>query len=182
MKKVNRNAALIRTRLFATAIFIVSLAAIPGIVNAQETLGFGVSAGRSCGNGFSVRRLPVNGFGWQAGGIYLKSSTTTYSNIGVEQLYILNRTENSSLYLVGGLSYSYERTRSENWVWDSQTASYYTQVGHSTSKGLGGGVGVGAAFRYAQWDQIWFSADLMLTAYHDTVLPSPQCAIHYFFR
>lgn len=149
---------------------------------AQETLGFGVAAGRTGGSGFSVRKLPMDGFGWQAGGIYLRSADMTYFNLGAEEFYILNHTQNTCLYLAGGLSYSYERTKEENWVWDAPRSAYITEVTRNTSKGFAVGAGVGVAFRYAQWDQIWFSADLLLTAYHDTVLPSPQCAVHYFFR
>lgn len=144
---------------------------------AQETLGFGVAAGRTGGSGFSVRKLPMTGFGWQTGGIYLKSADMTYFNYGYEQLYILNRTNNTCLYVAAGLSYSYERTKDVYWAaWDQMVTE------RTTSKGFAGGLGTGVSFRYAQWEQIWFSADLLLTADDDTVLPSPQCAVHYFFR
>ncbi len=165
-------------------IFILSLFFFwvsPSITCAEETLGFGVAAGRTGGTGFSVRRMPLEGFGWQAGGIYLKSTELIYGNIGAETFYILNRTKNTCLYLAGGLSYSYDRSKEELMHWVTHD-SLVTETHYNTSDGFAAGAGVGVAFRYAQWDQIWFSADLLLTADKDTVLPSPQFAIHYFFR
>jgi hypothetical protein len=159
-------------------LFLLLLMLLPVQVRGEETLGFGLSGGMVAGNGFSVRRMPLTGFGWQAGGILLKTASETYFNLGGEYLYVLNRTQSTSLYLAGGLAYIYESN--EKHVWDDSQRRYNTE--DDIKRGVAGGAGVGIAIRFTKWEQMWFSGDLMLTAYRDTVLPSPQVAIHYFFR
>lgn len=163
--------------LMAVVFTVLAVGSPSRVAKAEETLGFGVAAGRTGGMGFSVRKMPLAGFGWQAGGIYIKSTDMTYGNIGCETFYILNRTKNTVLYLAGGISYTYDRTKEDYWI------DYnHMETRHHLDEGAAVGAGVGASFRYSQWEQVWFSADLLLTADDDTVLPSPQVAIHYFFR
>lgn len=157
----------------------------PAWAQTQESLGFGLSAGKVGGHGFSVRKLPMEGHGYQAGGIYIRTSSVTFFILGGEGLYVLKRTPSTALYLAYGLSYMHHRWDDDEWVpvWnDGQyQGEYNTRVRH-WDKGVSAGGGIGFALALGGWERMWISGDLMLTAYHNTVLPLPQGAVHYLFR
>jgi len=147
-----------------------------------ETLGIGVSAGLVGGSGFSFRKLPSDGMGFQVATMYLRTSSETYFNLGYEALYVLKRTRSTALYAVAGMAYTYNRSQNDGF-WDiSSGSSQWIPPTTDISKGLAGGAGIGVALRMGGWDQVWLSLDLLLTAYHATVLPYPQAAAHYFFK
>jgi len=146
-----------------------------------ETFGVGVSGGLVSGSGFSVRMLPMDGWGYQAGGIYLRSDDLTFTSLGLEALYIMKRTRRTALYAVGGVSYYYTRTDEDDGYNDSLYNWHSVPVRRRTEE-VGVGAGIGVTLRLGEWDQLWLSADMMLTAYGGNVLPYPQGAIHYYFK
>jgi hypothetical protein len=159
--------------------------------SAQEpdlTLGFGGSAGMLSGSGFSVRKLPMLGFGFQASGIYYRTASKTYFSLGYEELYVLNRTRSTALYLLAGVSYTYDRWDDVEWYdyqWDPNTQrniSVYHSGQRHLDRGFAGGAGLGLAVHFGNYERIWASFDMMMGAYQDQVVPYPQAAIHYLFK
>ncbi len=119
-----------------------------------NALGFGFSGGLVSGTGFSIRMLPEQGLGYHVGAFYIKTKRK-YLHIGVEPLYVIHRSYNTAIYALGGVGYLHFDGR-QKWAW-------------------------GAGFGYA-WhasNDFWMSADLLLTAYNNQVLPYPQLAFHY---
>jgi len=163
--------------LIAAIVLCISITAVATAEDELNT-GFGFAFGRTCGNGFSIRSLPAHGWGYQSGIIYFKSDADTYFNLGAELLYALNRTSTTALYLIAGLSYSAESHIQEDW----NIMSNRWERHRVRESGIACGAGMGIAYNYARWERLWWSADLVIAAYHDSVLPYPQFGLHYLFK
>jgi|GEM_PF-2154740 len=167
--------------LIAAIVLCISITAVATAEDELNT-GFGFAVGSVCGNGFSIKRLPVHGFGYQAGIIYFKNTDASYFNIGSELLLTLNRTSTTALYLIAGISYE-DQFNTE--IDSSGLNSNNREVdyeSHHREYGIAGGVGMGISYNYARWERLWWSGDLVLRAYKDTVLPMPQFGVHYLFK
>ncbi|MBM3328606.1 MAG: hypothetical protein FJY67_03915 [Calditrichaeota bacterium] len=168
-----------------TGLIALAALAIASPVKAQAfddelNTGFGFSFGRLCGNGFSIRHLRAEGWGYQSGGIYFRNSERTYASLGGQALYTLNRTDATALYLLAGLAYNYSRS-DESYHNDTVKGSQYELV-RTRDEGVAIGAGLGLAFHWRNWERLWGSVDLALAAYKDDVLPYPQFGIHYMFK
>ncbi len=138
--------------------------------------GFGFSAGSICGNGFSIKKMPMKGVGYQAGIIYLQTKDDSYFNFGCEMLYTLHRASSTALYLIFGVSYEAHSYIEEHWNLD-----HYEQE-RVHDNGVAGGFGMGISYNYARWERLWWSGELVLRAYKEEVLPMPQFGVHYLFK
>lgn len=166
----------------AALFLILLLTLLPSLASADEGYlhsGVGLSAGFASGNGFSYRSLPDSGTGWQGNFIYLRGSEMEFLNLGAEALFILNRAQSTTLYAIVGLSYQYYTWNYEvvNNFWNDNTVIKQAKDNH-----YAGGIGLGATLRFANWERLWGSFDLVLTASKREVLPLPQVGIHYFFK
>lgn len=138
------------------------------------TKGFGFAIGTISGSGFSYRLMPLSGgIGFQGGIIGFKTEDESYFNVGFEGLYVLNRVQTHALYLLAGLSYTRTADRSD---------SSGTPDSWEVESGISVGGGMGISYNFSRWERIWWSGDLVLRYYRDTLLPMPQFAVHYFFR
>ena len=140
--------------------------------------GLGLCAGMVSGHGFSYRYFPREGWGWNLGGLYVKSEDFSYFKLGVEPLYILHRDRRTALYLVGGISYLALHSVNEDSYWDWQTDSWVIDKRREGEQGIAVGFGLGYAVGV---ERIWASLELVLAGYHDSFWPYPQFAVHYFF-
>jgi hypothetical protein len=147
-------------------------------VNAESkepTMGLGAAFAPIGGQGFSFRKLPESGFGYQCGAIFWKSNENSYFNLGGELIYVLRHTRLTAFYVPVGISYTYESQL--QYRYDNQNQEYRETTNH-----FSGGAGLGFTARPASWEDIWFSLDLVMVVDRSDIMPLPQVAIHYFFR
>jgi hypothetical protein len=143
------------------------------------TMGVGVAFAPIGGHGFSFRKVPQSGFGFQCGTIFWKNNSDSYFNLGGEVLYVLRHTRLTAFYIPVGVSATYESQL--QYRYDPP----YTGMGQEyreTTTHFAGGAGLGFTVRSSAWEDIWFSMDLVMVADRDDVMPLPQFAIHYFFK
>ncbi len=143
---------------------------------AASSIGVGVAFAPIGGHGFSFRKLPQSGFGYQCGTIFWKNSENSYFNLGGELLYVLRHTRLTAFYVPVGISFTYD-----NQLLYRNEPPYNEQY-RDRSKYISGGAGIGFTGRFESWEDIWFSLDLAMVADKSYLGPLPQFAIHYFFR
>jgi len=144
-----------------------------------STIGVGAAFAPIAGHGFSFRKLPESGFGYQVGTIFWKNGGNSYFNIGGEVLYVLRHTRLTAFYVPAGIAYSYDNQLQYRYDMNAPYASHeYREIDTRIS----GGAGLGFAARTENWDDLWFSLDLVMVASENDILPLPQFAIHYFFH
>lgn len=143
------------------------------------TLGIGAAFAPIGGHGFSLRKMPETGFGFQVGTIFWKTSNDAYFNVGGELLYMLKHTRLTAFYVPVGIGFSYlsQLQYRYNPSLPNQNEEY-----RDKSTLISAGAGLGFAARLQNWEDIWFSFDLVMVAEESSILPLPQFAIHYFFR
>ncbi len=167
-------------RRFLWSIPLVGLLVLPSRSEPVEsTMGVGVAFAPIGGHGFSFRKLPESGFGYQCGTIFWKSGGDSYINLGGELMYVLKHTHLTAFYIPMGVSVSYNSQLQYRYDPSFPNQNQQSRV---TTTYVSGGAGLGFAARSAGWEDIWFSLDLVLVADRSDILPLPQCAIHYFFR
>lgn len=142
-----------------------------------QTKAIGMAWAPIAGNGFSFRYLPVEGRGFQCGTVFWKDGGDGYVNLGAAALFPLKRSEKTALYVPVGLGYTYYRNTYEEWRPDNTT--YEVREKEST---LALGAGIGVTVRTGNWDDVWFSFDLVMMASKDDIMPMPQAAIHYYYK
>ena len=143
------------------------------------TLGIGAAFAPIGGHGFSLRKMPETGFGFQMGTIFWKTSNDAYFNVGGELLYILKHTRLTAFYVPVGIGFSY--LSQLQYRYDPSLPNQNEEYREKTTH-ISGGAGLGFAARPQSWEDIWFSLDLVMVAEDNDILPLPQFAIHYFFR
>lgn len=150
-------------KILILAVVILSIPFIAWGEDNDYTNGLGISGGLMSGSGFSYRYFPMHGLGFQAGGIFYKTSSNEYLNFGLQPLFILHRNESTSLYLLLGFGY-YSKTDGDG----------------ETNTDTAVGFGMGASI--CTLERIWGSLDLTLAAFDDKFLPYPQASVHYMLK
>jgi hypothetical protein len=167
------------TRHFLVLILVCLITVSSKAEPQVATLGIGVAFAPIGGNGFSLRKLPETGFGYQVGTIFWKNNGDSYLNLGAELLYVLKRNRLTAFYVPFGVAFYYSSQLQYRY---DPLLPNSNQEYRETTKSFAGGAGLGFAARPASWDNVWFSLDLVMVADQGDILPLPQCAIHYFFR
>jgi len=161
-------------------ILVAGLITTPSLAElSNSTMGVGVAFAPIGGHGFSYRKLPESGFGYQCGTIFWRNNGDSYFNVGGEVLYVLKHTRLTAFYIPAGIGFSY--TNQMQWRYDPNLPNQNQEYREKTTH-ISGGAGLGFAARAANWEDIWFSLDLVMVADKADILPLPQFAIHYFFR
>jgi len=142
------------------------------------TRGIGFSGGILAGNGFSYRRQPPKGHGYQFSGIYLMLEDWHYFKIAAAWLYSLARTRLTSFYIITGFSYKYVCERDSRYITvNNQTVR--EEYWKTSASRLAFGVGPGISTRKLIYERIWGSVDLPLTVYDGKLLLMPMMSVHY---
>ncbi len=124
--------------------------------------GLGISAGMVGGLGFSYRYFPREGMGLHTSIIYFGSGENHFFDMAIEPIIMIHNSGRSAVYAVLG-------------------AAIFASEGESS---VAGGFGLGIAWRRFGWwpkEQIWTSAELVMTAYKGWFYPIPQFGLHYMF-
>lgn len=155
----------------------------PGVAAEQPatpaTLGIGAAFAPIAGHGFSFRKLPEKGFGFQCGTIFWKTGSESFFNFGAEILYVLKHTRLTAFYVPAGIGYSYRNVLQYRYFGTPDLTQ--TEYREKTTN-IFAGAGLGFTARTESWEDIWFSLDLVMVANKEDILPLPQFAIHYYFR
>ena len=143
---------------------LVNMLAVSRAAGREPAQGLGLSAGVVGGLGFSYRYVPERGrLGVHVAIIGWKTGNDSYFHIATEPLYVLDNTETSALYVIGGAA-----------LIATESDSHWA-----------GGVGLGfgrQGFLLQHTEQLWSSYELVLTAYREKILPYPQISVHYMLR
>jgi len=143
-----------------------------------RTAGFGLSFGILGANGFSYRKLPQHGAGYQLGGIALVESDWKYFKLSAQYLYGLSRTRLTCFYFVAGISYKYNRAKdadvTNGWTGEVTPGKWVTRASRWA---VGAGFGLGT--RKLLHERVWGSVELPLTYDGKTLLPWPTATVHY---
>jgi len=145
----------------------------------NSTMGVGVAFAPIGGHGFSLRKLPEKGFGYQCGTVFWRNNGDSYFNAGGELLYVLKHTRLTAFYIPAGIAFTYMSQM--QWRYDPNIP-YQDQEYRETTSHISGGAGLGFAARFENWDDLWFSLDMAMVIEKADIMPLPQFAIHYFFR
>ncbi len=170
-----------RTSSLALLISLLLLASVPTDSGAEETLGMGIAWAPIAGNGFSFRSMPAKGWGYQCGTVFWKNNKDSYVNIGGAALFILKRSAQTALYVPIGLGFTYEHNSYQQPDYPNNPYSSMHDVNEKSS-GFAAGAGLGFTASVGNWQDVWFSFELVMMAEKSNILPMPQVAVHYFFR
>ncbi len=174
---VRRNWKKDPPKLLLSLLLVVMIAMSSTAEPEVATMGVGVAFAPIGGQGFSFRKFPESGFGYQCGTIFWKSGGDSYINVGGELMYLLRHTRLTAFYLPAGIGISYTSQMQYD-----PSLSYPNQEYRQRTTQVSGGAGIGFAARSESWEDIWFSLDLVMVVDGSDITPLPQVAIHYFFR